>query len=221
MSYVLDLDEAFDAALRELPVVAILRASTAEHLVPAAEVLAEEGVRAIEFPLTTPGAVEAVTRAAERLGETVVVGAGTVLDGEDARHAVDAGARLLVSPALCPQALRYGRSHGIPVLPGTFTASEAMQAVELGARLVKLFPADAAGPAYLAALRAPLPTLRVVPTGGVRLADIGAWLAAGAAGLGIGAPMHGDTLETGDMVTLRAVAKQWVAAVRESVPVPA
>jgi 2-dehydro-3-deoxyphosphogluconate aldolase/(4S)-4-hydroxy-2-oxoglutarate aldolase len=214
-------DDAFDAALRALPVVAILRARTARHLVPAAEVLAEEGIRAIEFPVTTPGALEAVTEARQRLGEHVVVGAGTVLDGDCARRAIDAGARLLVSPGLCPGALRHGRSQGIPVLPGTFTASEVLRAAELGARIVKLFPADAAGPSYLAALLAPLPSMRAVPTGGVQLADVARWLAAGAAALGLGAPMHGDTLETGDMRALRDSSRRWVTAVRAAAPVPA
>jgi 2-dehydro-3-deoxyphosphogluconate aldolase/(4S)-4-hydroxy-2-oxoglutarate aldolase len=209
-------DTAFDSALSELPVVAILRAGSNTHLVAAAEVLAEEGIRAIEFPITTPGALEAVTGAALRLGDDIVIGAGTVLTEADARRSVEAGARLLVSPALCPGALLYGRERSIPVLPGTFTVSEMLQALELGARLVKLFPADAAGPAYLSALRAPLPGLRVVPTGGVQLADAGAWLAAGAAGLGLGTPLHGDALETGDMAALRTAARQWVGAIRET-----
>lgn len=214
-------DVAFDEALRALPAVAILRAGTGEHLVAAAEVLAAEGIRALEFPLTTPGALDAVTEAAKRLSDGVVVGAGTVLDDGDARRAVEAGARLLVSPALCPEALRYGRERGIPVLPGTFTPSEVLQALGLGARLVKLFPADAVGPSYLASIRAPLPDLRVVPTGGVRLDDVRPWLAAGAAGLGLGAPMHRDTLDTGDMTALRVSARRWIAAVREAAQVRA
>ncbi|MEU6284441.1 bifunctional 4-hydroxy-2-oxoglutarate aldolase/2-dehydro-3-deoxy-phosphogluconate aldolase [Streptomyces sp. NPDC047028] len=209
-------ESAFEAALADLPVVAILRATTPAHLADAAEVLAEEGIRAIEFPLTTPGVLSAVTEAATRLGDSVVVGAGTVLDAGDARRAIDAGARLLVSPALCPDALRHGRAHGLPVLPGVSTPTEALHAVALGARLLKLFPADALGPRYLASLTVPLPSLRLVPVGGVRLADVGPWLAAGAAALGIGAPLHADTLETGDLGALRVSARAWIAAVRRA-----
>lgn len=211
-----ELDDRFDSALRELPAVAILRAASDTHLVAAAQVLVEAGFRAVEFPLTTPGALAVVEETAGRLGDDVVIGAGTVLDGDDARRAVDAGAELLVSPALCAGALRYGRDRGIPMLPGVYTPSEAMEAVAQGARLVKLFPAETVGPTYLSALLDPFPRLRVVPTGGVRLDDVPGWLAAGAAALGVGAPMHGDTLDTGELGALRVSAQRWVTAIREA-----
>jgi 2-dehydro-3-deoxyphosphogluconate aldolase / (4S)-4-hydroxy-2-oxoglutarate aldolase len=197
--------------------VAILRTPvTGDHLVAAGEVLAEQGVRAIEIPLTTPDALAGVSTLAARLGSEVVVGAGTVLDENDARRAVDAGARLLVSPALCPRALAYGRDAGLPVVPGTFTPSEMLQALELGARVVKLFPADAVSPGYLRGIRAPLPTLRAIPTGGVSLDSAAEWLAAGASGLGLGGPLVLDTLQTGDMSALRDSTKRWVDTVRSA-----
>jgi len=200
-----------ESALRELPAIAILRATGAEHLVPAAEVLFAAGFRVLEFPLTTPGALDAIRQARAEL-PAAVVGAGTVLTAEDAHAAVDAGAQLLVSPALCAAAMAVGLQAGVPTVPGAFTPTEIVAAQAAGATLVKLFPATALGPRYLAALRQPLPDVRIVPTGGVSLDNAPAWLAAGAIALGLGGPLVGDSLDTGDLAALRASAHEWVAA---------
>lgn len=204
-----ELDHALDDALRTFPAVAILRARSPEHLLAAADILSDEGFRVLEFPLTTPGALQAIRDARRRLGGEALVGAGTVLTADDARAAIDAGAQLLVSPALCPDAMAVGIRAGVPVLPGAFTPTEILAARTGGARLIKLFPTAVLGPEYLTALRQPLPDIRIVPTGGVALDNACAWLAAGAAALGLGSPLTGDTLETGNLDGLRGSARTW------------
>lgn len=214
MSHTATLTSQLDAALRELPVIAILRATSDRHLLAAAASLAGEGFRVLEFPLTTPGALEAISAARAGLGAGALVGAGTVLCARDAQRALDCGAQLLVSPGLCLEVLDAGRAAGVPVLPGAFTATEVLAAQQAGASLVKLFPVNVVGPGYLTALRQPLPALRAVPTGGVSLADAGAWLAAGAAALGLGSPLTADTLETGAIDELRTLGRTWVREIR-------
>lgn len=201
-----------ESALRELPAIAILRAAAPQHLVPAAETLFAQGFRVLEFPLTTPGALEAIRHARAEL-PAAVVGAGTVLTADDAHAAMDAGAQLLVSPALCPSAMAVGRHAGVPTVPGAFTPTEIVAAHAAGATLVKLFPATVLGPRYLAALRQPLPDVRIVPTGGVALDNARAWLAVGATALGLGGPLVGDNLDTGDLAALRTSARDWVAEI--------
>jgi 2-dehydro-3-deoxyphosphogluconate aldolase / (4S)-4-hydroxy-2-oxoglutarate aldolase len=203
------LDRELDDALSAHRAVAILRAAHSRHLLAAAEALNAEGFRVLEFPLTTPGALDAIRAARRRLAGEALVGAGTVLTADDARAAVEAGAQLLVSPALCPEAVAVGIQAGVAVLPGAFTPTEILAAEAAGARLVKLFPTAMLGPEYLAALRQPLPDIRIIPTGGVCLANARGWLAAGAAALGLGSPLTGDSLETGELDALRESARTW------------
>jgi 2-dehydro-3-deoxyphosphogluconate aldolase/(4S)-4-hydroxy-2-oxoglutarate aldolase len=203
-----------DQRLAELPAIAILRATSARHLVAAAALLVDEGFTALEFPLTTPGAEHAVATARAELGQRALVGAGTVLNAAAADRALAAGAQFIVSPALCPDVVAAGQTAGVPTLPGAFTATEVLAATAAGASLVKLFPVNIVGPEYLAALRQPLPDLRAVPAGGVSLANAGRWLAAGAAALGLGSPLLADTLETGDLDRLRKLTRTWVTEIR-------
>lgn len=210
------LNDTLDAALHDLPAIAILRASSIRHLVPAARTLVAEGFRVLEFPLTTPGALDAITAARAELGGDALIGAGTVLTAQDADLALDRGAQLLVSPGLCTDVMTAGLRAGVPVLPGVFTVTEVLAAQAAGARLVKLFPADAVGPQYLSALCQPLPTLRAVPTGGVSLSSAGAWLTAGAAALGLGGSLVADTLTTGDIDKLRELGRSWAREIGSS-----
>lgn len=203
-----------DVRLEELPAIAILRASTGRYLVAAAEVLVEEGFRVLEFPLTTPNALDAVADARSELGDRAMVGAGTIRDAAEAERAIAAGAHLLVSPALCLDVVAAGQAAGLPTLPGAFTATEILATLSAGATLTKLFPVNIVGPEYLAALRQPLPELRAVPTGGVSLINAGGWLRAGAAALGLGSPLVSDTLKTGNLGLLRDLARTWVRAIR-------
>jgi len=208
------LTSQLDASLSNLPAIAILRASTTRHLIAAADTLVGEGFRVLEFPLTTPGATDAIAAARARFGQDVLVGAGTVLDTTGAERALAAGAQLLVSPGLCRDVVAAARAADVPALPGAFTTTEVLAAQHAGASLVKVFPVNVVGPNYLTALRQPLPGLRAVPTGGVTLADAGAWLAAGAAALGLGSSLVADTLESGAMDELRTSARDWVREIR-------
>ncbi|MEU9021616.1 bifunctional 4-hydroxy-2-oxoglutarate aldolase/2-dehydro-3-deoxy-phosphogluconate aldolase [Actinomadura sp. NPDC048394] len=185
-------------------VVAILRGPDDRHLVRAATVLRDAGLPLVELPLTTPGALRAI----ERLDG---VGAGTVRTLQDARDAVGAGAAFLVTPAVVPDAIAYGAEHGVPVYAGALSPTEVLAAHAAGASYVKIFPAGTVGPGYLAALRQPFPDIAFVPTGGVDLAAARAFLAAGAAAVGVGSPLAGDALVTGDLDALHERARVWAA----------
>lgn len=191
-------------------VIAILRSSSANHLVAAAQMLVHEGIRTLEFPLTTPGVYDAISEARALLGTEAAVGAGTVLSADDASRAVSAGAQFIVSPAVCSTATREAVSLGVPAIPGAMTPTEVLVCVSEGAFMVKLFPAVSLGPTFISQIKAPLPSVQFVATGGVGLADAQEYLAAGASALGVGSPLIGDALETGDLESLRARAKAWV-----------
>ena len=168
----------------------------AQHAAPlrgAAAALAAGGVDLIEVTLTTPGALEAIAELASQPAGSVV-GAGTVLDEKAARDVIAAGARFVVSPTLDRSVVRYCRDQGVACLPGAFSPTELLDAWRAGASLVKLFPASAVGPRYLREVLAPLPFLRVVPSGGVSLDNGGDWIRAGAVALSVGSALVSATL---------------------------
>lgn len=172
-------------------ITAILRASD-EHLArEAMSAAVRGGIRLVEFTLTTPGALALISAFAVRSGlsgsgglDRLIVGAGTVLRPDEARAAVEAGARFLVSPVMDPEIIALAHTLGVPILPGVHTPTEMLAAHRAGAPVLKLFPGPAGGPAYLRSALAPLPFLRVVPTNGVDLDNAPAWLRAGAWGVG-------------------------------------
>ncbi|QYC42019.1 KHG/KDPG aldolase [Nonomuraea coxensis DSM 45129] len=206
-----------DEALAALPVIAIIRAAGSRHLKTVLETLAGAGVRAVEVTMTTPGAAEAIRWASGGGLPGVAVGAGTVLDVASARQAVDAGAGYLITPAVLPEVIGEGRRLGVPVLPGAFTPTEIVQAWSQGAAMVKVFPAGAAGgPGYIKDVRAPLPRIPLVPTGGIRIEDVPGYLRAGAHAVGMGSPLLGDACADGDTAALAARAERLVEIVRGS-----
>lgn len=170
-------------------VIAILRLATADDLLPVAEAIREGGVTAIEFTLTTPGAIRALEPAREKLGGGVLLGVGTVLTAEAARDAIAAGAEYVVAPNVNPAVVEVCRDRHVPVVPGAFTPTEIVQAWNLGASLVKVFPVGSVGPRYIQDLRGPLPHIPMVPTGGVSLENVEAFIIAGAAAVGVGGEM--------------------------------
>jgi len=204
-------DPATDAVLRGR-LVAILRAGTARHFATVGAVLIEAGVTAVEATLTTPGALDAIARLAREAPSHVRIGAGTVLTGDEARACVDAGASFLVSPVVAPQVIAAGAALGVPTYAGALSPTEVHAASRAGAPIVKLFPASAVGPGYLRDLRGPLPDVRIMPTGGIGLDDIGTWLAAGAVAVGLGRPLVGDAADGGSLDALRGRARRAVAA---------
>jgi 2-dehydro-3-deoxyphosphogluconate aldolase/(4S)-4-hydroxy-2-oxoglutarate aldolase len=205
---------AFLERLAAVPVVAILRAGDAGRFLEVGRVLYEGGVRAIEVTLTSRGALEAFGRLREELPGDAVLGVGTVRTVEGAEEALAAGATYLVAPDFRPEVVGWAAERELPVVPGALTPTEVAAAWAAGATAVKVFPVSAVGgPAYLKAVRAPLPEVPLVPTGGVGLDDIGAYLGAGAVAVGIGSPLLGDAGDPGgDLDGLAGRARRAVAA---------
>jgi 2-dehydro-3-deoxyphosphogluconate aldolase / (4S)-4-hydroxy-2-oxoglutarate aldolase len=197
-------------------VVAIVRSESSESLVKVVEALAEGGVTAAEITFTVPDAVDVIRDARRQIGDALVLGAGTVLDPETARAALLAGAEYLVSPNVNPDVIRLCRRYDKAVMPGAFTPTEVVTAWETGADVVKIFPADAVGPAYLKALRGPLPQIKLMPTGGVDLTTAEAFLKAGACCLGVGGSLvEPKAVAARDFDRIRSLASQYIALVRE------
>jgi 2-dehydro-3-deoxyphosphogluconate aldolase / (4S)-4-hydroxy-2-oxoglutarate aldolase len=200
--------------LAAVPLVAILRAAGAGRFLEVGRVLYEAGVRGIEVTLTSEGALEAFGRLREELPGDALLGVGTVRSVADAELAVAAGAGYLVAPDLRPEVVGWAVERGLPVVPGALTPTEVAAAWAAGATAVKVFPVSAVGgPAYVKALRAPLPEVPLVPTGGVGIDDIGDYLDAGAAAVGLGSPLLGDAGDPdGDLAALADRARRAVAA---------
>jgi 2-dehydro-3-deoxyphosphogluconate aldolase/(4S)-4-hydroxy-2-oxoglutarate aldolase len=166
--------------------VAVIRMASAEDVFRAIQALHQGGVSSIEVTLTTPDALRLIERTSRELGDGVLVGAGSVLDAESARRSVEAGARYVVSPVFKEEVVAEAHRLGVPAIPGAFTPTEILRAHEAGADLVKLFPADTLGPAFLKGVLGPMPFLRIIPTGGVTPYNVGDWLHAGAVAVGLG-----------------------------------
>ncbi|OLC44845.1 MAG: hypothetical protein AUI89_04895 [Gemmatimonadetes bacterium 13_1_40CM_3_65_8] len=171
-------------------VIAVVRLPEPADLRPIAAALAAGGVDVVELTLTTPGALEAIADLASDEGlKGCIIGAGTVLDVKAARDVIARGARFVVSPTFDRFVVRYCNDHDVPCLPGALTPTELLAASRAGAPAVKLFPASAVGPRYLREVVAPLPFLRVVPSGGMSLENAGEWIHAGAAAVSVGSAL--------------------------------
>jgi len=205
------------ARLLDGGIVAVLRAPRGELLADAAEALAAGGVEAVEVTFTVPRAHRVLEQVADRLGDRIVLGAGTVLDPETARAAILAGAEFIVGPAINPEVIRLCRRYAKPVVPGALTPTEVLTAWELGADIVKVFPSDFTGPGYLKALSGPLPQVRLMPTGGVTLQTAADFLRAGACALGIGgALVEPKALAARDLGRIESLARQYVEIVKKT-----
>ena len=202
------------AALEACGVVAVIRLKDASALGAVVDALATGGVRALEVTMTVPGAIELIREITPSLPPDVVLGAGTVLDAETAQAAIEAGARYVVSPVFREEVLRVCHRFDVAALPGCFTPTEILGAWEAGADVVKVFPATALGPGYFRDLRGPFPELRLMPTGGVSLANAGEWIRAGAVAIGVGtALVDAETFAARRFDEITERARQFVAAV--------
>lgn len=196
-------------------VVAIVRLDSGEGLDHVAGALIEGGVTALEFTFTTPGALAALAAAAKQYGNRLLVGAGTVLDSETARAAILAGAEFIVSPTTDLATIGLCRRYAKVCLPGAFTPTEMVRAYEAGADLIKLFPATTVGPRYIRDVLAPLPMLRIVPTGGVSAENAGEYIKAGAVAVAMGSSLVDNaTVRAGRFAVITDRAQQAIAAVR-------
>jgi len=195
--------------IRAVGIIPVVRARSADEALAAVDAIRAGGIPILEITLTVPGAVQVIAELTRRLGDDALIGAGTVLDADTARACVDAGARFVVSPALDVPTIEACRGLGIPVFPGALTPTEIVTAWKAGADAVKVFPAGAVGgAAYLKSVKAPLPQIELIPTGGVSLKTAADFIAAGAMALGVGAD-----LVSGDAASITEKARQYVAIV--------
>jgi len=203
-------------ACREIGLVPVLRAESEEQALKLASAIAAGGVTVLEVTMTVPGAIRVMRRLAEERPD-ILIGAGTVLDPETARMCILEGAQFVVSPALNVKTIEMCHRYGIAVLPGALTPTEIITAWEAGADVVKVFPASALGGAkYLKSVKAPLPQVEMIPTGGVSLSTAAEFLQAGAFALGVGADLV-DTkaIAQGHPETITENARKYLAIVRE------
>jgi 2-dehydro-3-deoxyphosphogluconate aldolase/(4S)-4-hydroxy-2-oxoglutarate aldolase len=204
------------ALIREIGIVAIMRAKSSEQLIAAADAIRTGGVRVIEVTMTTPGALNVIEAAKRRYGDGVLFGAGSVLDPETARAAILAGADLVVSPTLNLAVIALCSRYSVPVMPGCYTPTEVITAWEAGADMVKIFPASVGGADYLKAILAPLPQVELVPVGGVDLNTAADFIRKGAAALGVGSSLvNQKLLDDGDLDELTRRAEAFIAQVHK------
>ncbi len=209
--------QAIMDTIERVGLVAIIRADSPDGLGDTCEALRAGGVSVVEVTMTTPGALECIAAAAQRFGDAVQVGVGSVLDAATAERAIEAGASFVVSPVFKPEVIDAAHRHDKPCFAGAFTPTEVLAATEAGADLVKVFPANHNGPKFFKDILAPMPHLRLTPTGGVDLNTIPDWFAAGAKCVGVGSALvKKDLIRAGDWAALTALAAQYVAAVAKA-----
>src|SRR5438876_6675674 len=196
-------------------IVAVIRAESPDLLVDVAEALVAGGVEVMEVTFTVPRATTVLEKVTEKLGSRILLGAGTVLDTETARAAILAGAEFIVSPAVNVEVIELCRRYSKLVIPGALTPTEVVTAWQAGADIVKIFPSELTGPKYIKALRAPLPQIRMMPTGGVNLDTAEEFLRAGACALGIGGSLvEPKAVAAGDLKRIESLARQYVEIVK-------
>jgi 2-dehydro-3-deoxyphosphogluconate aldolase/(4S)-4-hydroxy-2-oxoglutarate aldolase len=213
----MDRDEVL-RRISEVGIVPVVRAASAMEAIQVVEAIRAGGLDILEITMTVPGAVKVIEEVANRYGDDVVVGAGTVLDPETARACILAGARFVVSPALNINTIELCRSESIPVFPGALTPTEVVTAWQAGANAVKVFPCGAVGGAkYLVSLKAPLPQIELIPTGGVSLATAASFITAGAFALGVGADLVDlGAIRSGEPEKVTQSARAYIEAVSEA-----
>jgi 2-dehydro-3-deoxyphosphogluconate aldolase / (4S)-4-hydroxy-2-oxoglutarate aldolase len=202
-------------AIERSGVVAVIRMKDPDKVQAVVDAIAEGGVKTIEVTMTVPGAIGLIAALAPRMPPGFVLGAGTVLDAETAAKVIDAGAQFIVSPIFRRSLITACHDRDVAVTPGCFTPTEILEAWDAGADIVKVFPATALGPGYIKDVRAPLPQVKLMPTGGVTVDNAGEWIAAGAVAVGVGsALLDTKAIDAGDYGVLRAKAERIVANVQ-------
>lgn len=205
------------AVIKACGVVAVLRADSPDALVQVAQAIGRGGIGAVEITMTTPGALDVIGECANRLGDEILLGAGTVLDPETARAAILAGAEYIVTPTLNPDVITLCRRYEKVVIPGALTPTEILTAWECGADIVKVFPATAVGPRYFKDVKAPLPQIDLMPTGGVDLDNAGDFIRAGACAVAVGGNLVDKAAVTaGEWQVLTDTARKYVDTVRNA-----
>lgn len=206
------------STVRGIGIIPVIRAESADVAVAVVDALVEAGLTIAEITMTVPGAIDAIASVKKRLGDRVLVGAGTVTDADTTRRAIDAGAEFIVSPCLVAEVIDTAWRAETAVFPGALTPTEVFQAFKLGGDMVKIFPAqNVGGAAYLRALHGPFPDIPLIPTGGVTLDNMREMFDAGAAAVGVGSELISkDALARRDYAGIGALAAKFLAAAKQA-----
>lgn len=203
--------------MSESGVVAVIRAPSPDVLVPLTEALVAGGVLSIEVTMSTPKAIHGIEMLADKFGDKAIVGVGTIIDAATASDAIRAGAQFVVSPITEPRVIETVIRHGKVMIPGAFTPTEIVNAWTLGGDVIKVFPSTALGPQFFKDILAPLPQLKLTPTGGVDLKNAGAWIKAGAVCVGVGSALvTKDAMVNKDWAGITSASKAFVDAVKDA-----
>jgi 2-dehydro-3-deoxyphosphogluconate aldolase / (4S)-4-hydroxy-2-oxoglutarate aldolase len=195
--------------------VAVIRAEDPDQATRIAEACGLGNVAALEITFTVPGATAVIEHLAKKSYGQILLGAGTVLDSETARIAILAGAQFIVSPALNPETARLCNRYQVPYMPGAATIREVIEAMECGADIVKIFPGEILGPAFVKAAKAPLPQANLMPTGGVTLENVADWIKAGSSAVGVGGNLTAGA-KSGDFASITRLAQQFVERIKQA-----
>jgi 2-dehydro-3-deoxyphosphogluconate aldolase/(4S)-4-hydroxy-2-oxoglutarate aldolase len=202
-------------AVERAGIVAVIRMKDPNKLQAVVDAIAEGGIRALEITMTVPGAVDLIRDLAPKLPAGFILGAGTVLDADTVARVADAGARYVVSPVFRRSVIEACQARDLAAMPGCFTPTEILDAWDAGADIVKVFPATTLGPSYLKDVRAPLPQVKLMPTGGVTVENAGDWIRAGAVAVGVGTSLlDAKAIADGHFHVLKANAERMIANVR-------
>jgi 2-dehydro-3-deoxyphosphogluconate aldolase/(4S)-4-hydroxy-2-oxoglutarate aldolase len=206
------------AKIREVGLIPIVRAASAKHALRAAEAVCAGGIPIVEITMTVPGAIDLIAQLSKALGREILIGAGTVLDPETAQRCLDAGAEFIVSPGFDAETIQHVKRLGKLMAAGALTPTEVVNAWKAGSDFVKIFPCGTVGGAkYIKALKAPLPQIPMIPTGGVNLETAADLIRAGAEALGVGAELVSSAaLQSGNTKEITETARKFVAIVRET-----
>ncbi len=204
--------------MTDIGIVPVVRTNSAESAIKAVEAIYNGGVRAAEITMTVPGAIKALEKVADRFGDKLVLGAGTVLDPETARVCMLAGAEFFVTPSLKIATIEMAKRYSKVICPGALTPTEVLAAWDAGADIVKIFPCgNVGGPKYIKALKGPFPHIEMIPTGGVNLETAGEFLKAGACAVAVGGELvDGKSIKEGRYDVIEAKARQYLAAIQKA-----
>ena len=196
--------------------VAVVRGESSEQAARIVDACAQGGVAAVEITFTVPGAANVIADLSRRFSAgQILVGAGTVLDPETARAAILSGAQFVVSPCLNLETARLCNRYQVPYMPGAGSVKEVVEAMECGADIVKVFPGETLGPAFVKAVRGPLPHASLMPTGGVALENVAEWIQAGCVAVGVGGNLTAGAKQ-GDFQSITELARQFIARIRQA-----
>jgi 2-dehydro-3-deoxyphosphogluconate aldolase / (4S)-4-hydroxy-2-oxoglutarate aldolase len=200
--------------IEDVGIVAVIRLRDPGKLRAVVDALADGGARVLEVTMTVPGAVDLIRQLAPALPDGFLLGAGTVTDAATARAVIEAGAAFVVGPVFRPDVIAACHERDVPAIPGCFSPTEILDAHDAGADLVKVFPATMLGPQFLKDIRAPLPRLKLMPTGGVTLENAGDWIRAGAVAVGVGSALvDAGAIESGRFKVITANARRLIESV--------